>query len=193
MPDEDRSDITELLRAWSSGDEAALSDLMPKVYPELRRVARKHLASGLPGHTLESAALVNEAYLKLIRGHGIRCENRLQFFALCAQIIRRILVDYARNRHYAKRGGGVLQIPLDEALIGARTGGADMLALHEALTSLSKVDPRKGRVVELRYFGGLSVEETAEVLRMSPETAKRDWKMAKAWLLRQLSGDRSVN
>jgi RNA polymerase sigma-70 factor (ECF subfamily) len=193
MPDEDRSDITELLRAWSSGDEAALSDLMPKVYPELRRVARKHLASGLPGHTLESAALVNEAYLKLIRGHGIRCENRLQFFALCAQIIRRILVDYARNRHYAKRGGGVLQIPLDEALIGARTGGADMLALHEALTSLSKVDPRKGRVVELRYFGGLSVEETAEVLRMSPETAKRDWKMAKAWLLRELSGGRSVN
>jgi RNA polymerase sigma factor (TIGR02999 family) len=193
MPDEQPSDITELLRAWSGGDEAALSDLMPRVYPELRRVARKHLARGFPGHTLESAALVNEAYLKLIRARGIRCENRLQFFALCAQIIRHILVDYARNRYYAKRGGGALQIPLDEALIAAPTGGADMLALHEALASLSKVDPRKGRVVELRYFGGLSVEETAEVLRMSPETAKRDWKMAKAWLLRELSGNRSVN
>jgi RNA polymerase sigma factor (TIGR02999 family) len=132
--------------------------------------------------------LVNEAYLKLIRAHGLHCENRLQFFALCAQIIRRIVVDHARKRRYAKRGGGAVQIPLDEALIGARTGGVEVLALDEALMTLSKVDPRKGRVVELRYFGGLSVEETAEVLRISPETAKRDWKMAKAWLLRELSG-----
>ncbi|MGO9257296.1 MAG: sigma-70 family RNA polymerase sigma factor [Bryobacteraceae bacterium] len=183
-------DITGMLVAWGNGDEHALSDLMPVVYPELRRVARKHLARGFPAQTLESAALVNEAYLKLIRAHGIRCESRLQFFALCAQIIRRILVDHARNRHYAKRGGGAVEIPLDEALIGARTGGVggvEVLALDEALTSLAKVDPRKGRVVELRYFGGLSVEETAEVLRISPETAKRDWKMAKAWLLRELS------
>jgi RNA polymerase sigma-70 factor (ECF subfamily) len=181
-------DITRLLTAWGDGEADALSGLMPMVYPELRRIARKHLARGVPGHTLESAALVNEAYLKLIRAHGIRCESRLQFFALCAQIIRRILVDHARNRRYAKRGGGAAQIPLDEALIGAPTRGADVLALDEALTSLSKVDPRKGRVVELRYFGGLSVEETAEVLQMSPETAKRDWKMAKAWLLRELGG-----
>jgi RNA polymerase sigma-70 factor (ECF subfamily) len=185
-------DITELLKAWGSGDEDALSNLMPMVYPELRRVARKHLARGFQGQTLESAALVNEAYLKLIRAHGIRCENRLQFFALCAQIIRRILVDHARNRHYAKRGGGTLQIPLDEALIGAPSGGVEVLALNEALTSLARLDARKARVVELRYFGGLSVEETAEVLGISPETAKRDWKMAKAWLLRELSGGRRV-
>ena len=182
------ADITGLLMAWGNGNEDALSGLMPMVYPELRRVARKHLTRGLLGQTLESAALVNEAYLKLIRAHGIRCENRLQFFALCAQIIRRILVDHARNRRYAKRGGGAMHIPLDESLIGARNGGMDVLALNEALTSLSKVDPRKGRVVELRYFGGLSVEETAEVLRISPETAKRDWKIAKAWLLRELGG-----
>jgi RNA polymerase sigma-70 factor (ECF subfamily) len=181
-----------MLMAWGNGDEDALSRLMPLVYPELRRVARKHLARGVTGQTLESAALVKEAYLKLIRAHGLRCENRLQFFALCAQIIRHILVDHARKRRYAKRGGGAVQIPLDEALIGARTGGADVLALNEALETLSKVDPRKGRVVELRYFGGLSVEETAEVLRMSPETAKRDWKMAKAWFLRELSGCRKI-
>jgi RNA polymerase sigma factor (TIGR02999 family) len=174
--------------AWGNGDEEALSGLMPLVYPELRRTARKHLSRGVPAQTLESAALVNEAYLKLIRAHGLRCENRLQFFALCAQIIRHILVDHARKRRYAKRGGGAVQVPLDEALIGARTGGVGVLALNEALETLSKVDPRKGRVVELRYFGGLSVEETAEVLRISPETAKRDWKMAKAWLLRELSG-----
>jgi RNA polymerase sigma-70 factor, ECF subfamily len=183
-------DITGLLAAWGKGEEDALAGLMPMVYPELRRIARKHLARGIPAQTLESAALVNEAYLKLIRAQGLRCENRLQFFALCAQIIRRILVDHARNRHYDKRGGGAVQIPLDEALIGARTGGVEVLALDEALTSLAKVDPRKGRVVELRYFGGLSVEETAEVLRISPETAKRDWKMAKAWLLRELVGAR---
>jgi RNA polymerase sigma-70 factor (ECF subfamily) len=192
MAVEDSQDITGMLMAWGNGDEDALSSLMPLVYPELRRIARKHLSRGFRAQTLESAGLVNEAYLKLIRAHGLRCENRLQFFALCAQIIRRILVDHARKRRYAKRGGGAVQVPLDEALIGAPTGGAEVLALNEALLTLSKVDPRKGRVVELRYFGGLSVEETAEVLRMSPETAKRDWKMAKAWLLRELSGGRRV-
>ena len=182
-------DITELLIAWGDGNEDALAGLMPMVHPELRRVARKHLAGRLPGQTLESAALVNEAYLKLIRAQGIRCENRLQFFALSrANHPPHSGVDHARNRRYAKRGGGAMHIPLDESLIGARTGGMDVLALNEALTSLSKVDPRKGRVVELRYFGGLSVEETAEALRISPETAKRDWKMAKAWLLRELGG-----
>jgi RNA polymerase sigma factor (TIGR02999 family) len=190
MAVEGSQDITGMLTAWGNGDAEALSGLMPMVYPELRRIARKHLSRGVPAQTLESAALVNEAYLKLIGAHGLRCENRLQFFALCAQIIRRILVDHARNRRYAKRGGGAAQIPLDEALIAARTRGAEVLDLDEALTLLSKVDPRKGRVVELRYFGGLSVEETAEVLRMSPETAKRDWKMAKAWLFRELSGRR---
>jgi RNA polymerase sigma-70 factor (ECF subfamily) len=183
-------DVTGMLIAWGAGDEGALNGLMPIVYPELRRVARKHLARGCPGQTLESAALVNEAYLKLIRAHDIRCESRVQFVALCAQIIRRILVDHARNRRYAKRGGGAVQIPIDESLLSTRMPGVEVLALNEALDSLSKVDPRKGRVVELRYFGGLSVEETAEVLRVSPETAKRDWKMAKAWLLRELTGDK---
>ena len=188
MAAEGSHDITRMLVAWGNGNEDALSGLMPLVYPELRRIARRHLARQFPDHTLESAALVNEAYLKLIRANGIRCESRLQFFALCAQIIRRILVDHARNRASRKRGGGAVQIPLDETLVAARVPGVDVLALNEALTALSKVDPRKGRVVELRYFGGLSVEETAEVLRMSPETAKRDWKIAKAWLLRELSG-----
>jgi RNA polymerase sigma-70 factor (ECF subfamily) len=184
---ESPQDISVLLTAWGNGEEDALARLMPLVYPELRRIARKRLARGSPADTLESAALVNEAYLKLIRGHGIRCESRVQFFALCAQIIRHILVDHARNRRYAKRGGGAVQIPIDENLLSARMPGVDVLALDEALASLTEVDPRKARVVELRYFGGLSVEETSEVLQISMETAKRDWKMAKAWLLRELT------
>jgi RNA polymerase sigma factor (TIGR02999 family) len=187
MPAGARQDITELLTAWGEGDEDALKRLMPVVYQELRRIARKHLTGQSPEHTLESAALVNEAYLKLIRADGIRCEGRLQFFALCAQIIRHIVVDHARNRLYAKRGGRAVHVPIDEGIVGAPAKDVDVLALDAALDSLSNVDPRKARVVELRYFGGLSVEETAEALRISPETAKRDWKMAKAWLLRELA------
>ena len=160
---------------------------MPMVYPELRRIARRHLARGVPAQTLESAGLVNEAYLKLVRADAIHCEDRLQFFALCAQIIRRILIDHVRSRGYAKRGGGAIQIPINEALVGAPMTGVDVLALDEALAALSQVDSRKSRIVELRYFGGLSVQETAEVLHISPETAKRDWKIAKAWLLRELT------
>ena len=179
-------DISGLIAAWGSGDEEALGCLMPFVYPELRRIARQHRAAG---HTLESAALANEAYLKLLRAGGIRCENRVHFLALCSQIIRRILVDHVRSRGYAKRGGNAMRVPLDEALLGAQARGIEMLALDEALESLSKIDARKGRVVELRYFGGLSVEETAEVLGISPETAKRDWKMAKAWLFGALTGE----
>jgi len=191
MTGERPQDITVLLMAWENGEEDALARLMPLVYPELQRIARKHLARGFPANTLESAAVVNEAYLKLIRAHGIRCESRVQFFAFCAQVIRHILVDHARNRRYAKRGGGVVQIPIDESLLCARTQGVDVLALDEALASLTKIDPRKGRVVELRYFGGLSVEETSEALQISTETAKRDWKMAKAWLLRELTAEKS--
>jgi RNA polymerase sigma-70 factor, ECF subfamily len=181
-------DITGLLVAWADGEEDALNDLMPMVYPELRRIARKHLARGLPAQSLESAALVHEAYLKLIRADGARCESRLQFFALCAQVIRRIVVDHARHRRYAKRGGGAVHLPADEALLGARAPKVEVLALDEALVSLSKLDIRKCRIVELRYFGGLNVAEAAEVLGISPETAKRDWKFAKAWLLRELMG-----
>jgi RNA polymerase sigma factor (TIGR02999 family) len=186
-------DISELIAAWGSGDEQALHCLMPLVYPRLRRIARQHLARCQVRHTLESAALANEAYLKLVRAGGIRCESRVHFLALCSQIIRRILVDHARNRGYAKRGGGAMQVSLDEGVIAAKARQVDVLALDEALATLSEFDPRKGRVVELRYFGGLSVDETAEYLGISPETAKRDWKMAKAWLFGELTGkkDRS--
>ena len=180
-------DITGLLAAWTKGDEAALSQLMTSVYPELRRIARRHLQRRPAGHTLESAAVANEAYLKLTRAGTIRCENRVHFLALCSQIIRRILVDHARSRGYAKRGGDAVRVPLDDVLLAAQTRGIEVLALDEALESLSRIDARKGRVVELRYFGGLSIEETAEILGISPETAKRDWKMAKTWLFSQLT------
>jgi RNA polymerase sigma factor (TIGR02999 family) len=175
-----------MLLAWSEGDEEALKDLVSVVYPEMRRIARQHLGRLAPDHTLQSAALANEAYLKLIRAGGIHCEKRTQFFALCAQIIRRILVDHARNRRYAKRGGDAVHVPLDEALLGTRARGVELVALDDALVSLSKIDARKGRVVELRYFGGLTVDETAEVLHISPETVMRDWKMARTWLFREL-------
>jgi RNA polymerase sigma factor (TIGR02999 family) len=177
-----------LLAAWSDGDTAALDHLMNVVYPELRRIARKHLERRHPGESLESAALANEAYLKLANSGGIRCKNRGHFLALCAQIIRRILVDHARRRGFAKRGGHALRVPLDEILLASETRGIEVLALDEALNSLARMDPRKGRVVELRYFGGLSVEETAEVLNISLDTAKRDWRMAKAWLVAELTG-----
>ena len=185
-------DISGLIAAWGNGDEKALSRLMPLVYPELRRIAKRHLGHRQPGHSLESAALANEAYLKMVRAGGVRCESRVHFLALCSQIIRRILVDHERNRGYAKRGGGAVQISLDEEVVAAGTRQVDVLALDEALASLSEFDPRKGRVVELRYFGGLSVEETAEVLGISPETAKRDWKMAKAWLFGELTGRKTA-
>jgi len=187
MTQECTRDISGLLVAWSHGDGEALEALISVVYPEVRRIARRHLGRRSPDQTLQSAALVNEAYLKLIGTQGIHCEDRVHFFALCAQIIRRILVDHARNRRYAKRGGNALRVPLDEALLGTRARGVEMVALDEALSSLSRVDARKARVVELRFFGGLTVEETAEVLQISAETVLRDWKMAKTWLLRELS------
>jgi RNA polymerase sigma factor (TIGR02999 family) len=183
-------DISGLLAAWRDGDEEALRHLVSVVYPEMRRIARQYLGRRAKEHTLTSAALANEAYLKLIRARGIQCESRVQFFALCAQVIRRILVDRARNRRYAKRGGDAVHVPLDERLLGTRARGIQVLALDEALSALSKMDPRKARVVELRYFGGLSVEETAEVLRISSETVLRDWRTAKSWLFRELTANR---
>src|SRR5436190_7599455 len=183
----DSADVSGLLVAWNSGDQSALGGLMSFLYPELRRIARRHLGHRPPGNSLESAALANEAYLKLTHAGGIRCENRLHFLALCSQIIRRVLVDHARSRGYAKRGGNAVRVPLDDVLLGARARGIEIMALNQALESLSKIDARKGRVVELRYFGGLSVEETAEVLGISPETVMRDWKMARIWLFRELS------
>ncbi len=189
MAVEGSRDISELIAAWGKGDEEALSRLMSLLYPELRRIARQHLRRHQPGQTLESAALANEAYLKLIRAGGIRCENRVHFLALCSQIMRRILVDHARGRGYAKRGGSAVRVPLDDVLLGAPGRGIGLLALDEALDSLSRIDARKGRVVELRYFGGLSVDESAEFLGISPETVKRDWRVAKAWLFGALTDE----
>jgi RNA polymerase sigma-70 factor, ECF subfamily len=183
------SDISGDVAAWGEGDQEALNRLMPAIYPELRRIARQHLGRRASGQTLESAALANEAYLRLIRAGGIRCESRAHFLALCAQIIRRIIVDYARRRGKAQLSG-YARVTLDEESVAVEAGGIDLLALDGALESLLKFDPRKARVVELRYFAGATIEETAEALSISPETAKRDWKMAKAWLARKLRGAR---
>jgi len=182
----DGQDITVLLAAWNGGDGHALDRLMEIVYPELRRVARQYLAGRRPGDSLESAALANDAYLKLVRSGGIQCENRAHFLALCSQIIRRILVDHARRRGFAKRGGEALRVSIDDVQLVAEERGVELLALDRALDELARIDARKSRVVELRYFGGLSIEETAAVLKVSIDTAKRDWRMAKAWLISQL-------
>jgi RNA polymerase sigma factor (TIGR02999 family) len=182
-------DISDLIAAWSSGDDEALGGLVSLLYPELRRIARQHLGRRGAGQSLESASVANQAYLKLMRAGAIRCENRAHFLALCSQIIRGILVDHANRRRCAKRGGDRVRVPLDDAVLGAQARGVDLLPLNEALEALFKIDARKGRVVELRYFGGLAVEETAEAMGISPETVKRDWKMAKAWLLAALTGD----
>ncbi len=187
----DAEDITGRLGAWGKGDEAALGGLIPLVYEDLRRIARRHLRQS-PGDMLPSSGtLAHEAYLKLVHTRGIRCGNRAHFFALCSQMIRRILVDHARKRRYAKRGGGQVELPLDEMLLGTKTRGVDLEALDSALDELTKLDARKGRVVELRFFGGLSVEETAEVLEISKETVTRDWRVAKTWLFRELAGKKA--
>lgn len=180
-------DITGMLAAWNNGDAEARDRLIELVYPELRRIAHRNFARRRAGESLESAALANEAYLKLVRAGGIRCENRTHFLALCAQIMRRILVDHARRRGFAKRGGNALRVPLDEVLLVAEARGIEVLALDEALDALARIDRRKSRVVELRYFGGLNIEEAAEVLGVSVDTAKRDWRMARAWLFTELT------
>ena len=182
-----QQDITGMLAAWKAGDTHALDCVIEVVYPELRKIAHRYLARRRSGESLESAALANEAYLKLVRAGGIRCENRLHFLALCAQIMRRILVDHARRRGFSKRGGQALHVSLDEVLLVAQACGVEVIALDEALNALSRVDRRKSRVVELRYFGGLTIEEAAEVLSVSVDTAKRDWRMARAWLLSELT------
>jgi RNA polymerase sigma-70 factor (ECF subfamily) len=187
VADLNQRDITELLAAWNDGDADALDRLIDLLYPKLRRIAHQHLVRRRPGESLDSAALANETYLKLVRAGGIRCENRAHFLALCAQIMRRILMDHVRRRGFAKRGGGAPHLPLDDVVLVAQERNVEVLALDEALTALALVDPRKSRVVELRYFGGLTIEETAEVLDVSVDTAKRDWRMARAWLLAELT------
>jgi RNA polymerase sigma factor (TIGR02999 family) len=189
MPDTSSHRLTQLLVDWSNGKPAALAELMPLVDRELHRLAHHYMRQEKPGHTLQTTALVNEAYLKLVDQRQVHWKNRAHFFALSAQLMRRILVDHARKRKYAKRGGDADRISFDEGLPVSRERGADLIALDDALDRLAALDERKSKVVELRFFGGLSVEETAEALGVSPLTIKRDWKMAKAWLYNSLGDE----
>ena len=182
------SDVTMLLNAWSDGKQDALDELMPVVYQELRKLARSYLRAERPEHTLQPTALVNEAYLRLVDQKNVRWENRRHFFGITAQLMRRILVDHARKRQSEKRGGGEALIPFEEAR-GVPVKAQDLVALDDALKDFATIDPRSAKIVELRQFGGLSIDETADVLEISPATVKRDWTLAKAWLRRAtLSG-----
>lgn len=180
-------EVTQLLKAWTTGDEQALEKLTPLVYKELHRVARRCMAGQRPDHPLQATELVNEAYLRLVNCGEMNWQHRAHFFAMSARLMRRILVDFARSRGYQKRGGGVPPVSLDEAPSVGREPDQNLAALDDALKELSAVDERKSKVVELRYFGGLSIKETADVLGVSVETVVRDWKLAKIWLLRELS------
>jgi RNA polymerase sigma factor (TIGR02999 family) len=183
LPDE----VTQLLINWSKGDKAALEKLAPLVHSELRRLARRYLGREHPGHTLQTSALINEAYIRLIDQDSVQWQNRAHFFAVAAQVMRHILVDHARAHLYAKRGGGALKLPLDEAeaLTGQRA--AELVALDDALNTLTILDSRKSRIIELRFFGGLTIEETAEAMNISPKTVTREWRSAKAWLHHEMS------
>jgi RNA polymerase sigma factor (TIGR02999 family) len=182
-------DATSLLRAWGRGDKAALDQLIPLVQSELRRLARRHMARERVDHTLQATALLNEVYLRLVDTRQVCVRDRAHFLAMSAGIMRHILVDAARARRFQKRGGGMLRITLDAALLVTGEPGHDLVALHDALDALAAVDVRKSRVVEMRFFGGLSVDETAEALGVSPDTVMRDWRLAKVWLLRELRKD----
>jgi len=178
--------VTRILRAWGKGDQQALEKLMPVVYGELRRLAQHYLRRERPDHTLQATALVHEAYLRLVDQRAVTWQNRAHFFGVAAQLMRRILVDHARRHHAAKRGGTALKVSLNDVVLAAEERAEDLVALDDALNRLAAMDPRQGRVVELRLFGGLTVEETAEVLRISPATVKREWTTAKAWLSREI-------
>jgi RNA polymerase sigma factor (TIGR02999 family) len=180
-------DVTELLLAWRQGDDDALHRLIPLVHDELRRIAASHMRGERPGHTLQATALVNEAYLRLVDVRRVDWQNRAHFFAMSARLMRRVLVDFARAKHYKKRGGSAVPVLFDDTLAVANAPSNDLVAIDDALRALDKLDPRKSRVVELRFFGGLSVEETAGVLDISPATVMREWKLAKAWLSREIA------
>ena len=182
-------EITQLLLAWSDGDQAALEKLTPLVYAELRRLAKGYMFGERRGHTLQTTALINEAYMRLIDWKNVRWQGRAHFFGVAAQVMRRILVNFARARHYAKRGGAAAQVSLDEAVTIHEDRSAELIALDEALKSLAEIDPRKSQVVELRFFGGLSAKETAEALKVSLRTVEREWNSARAWLYRELRGE----
>ncbi len=180
--------ITELLQAWNRGDEKALEKLTPLVYAELHRAAKRCISRGRTGQTLQATALINELYVKMVDLRRVSWQNRAHFFAVCARQMRRILVDFFRSKQYLKRGGGAERVSFDSSAVVSREARGDLLAIDEALIRLAALDDRKSQVVELRFFGGLSVKETAEVLKVSPETVMRDWKFAKAWLLGEMSG-----
>jgi len=188
-PSSSQQEVTQLLKDWSGGDEGALGKLIPLVQPELHRLAHHYMSRERTGHTLQTTALLNEAYLQLVDDPKRNWQNRTHFMAAAAQLMRRIIVDYARERRSLKRGGGALKVSLDEAALVTEKQSEELLALDEALERLGVQDPRKRQIVELRYFGGLTVEETAEFLKLSHRTVKREWRMAKAWLYRALSGE----
>ena len=185
MPEVQPKQITELLDQWKAGDQAALNVLLPLVYDELRRLAHQQLRKERSDHTIQSTALVHEAYLRLKKRGNVQFENRSHFLAICSQLMRQILVEYARGRRAAKREGGY-KVALDEAAVPAKARNVDLVLLDDALNELEKLDLQQSRIVELRYFGGLSIEETSEVLKVSPATVKRDWATARAWLLHQI-------
>jgi RNA polymerase sigma factor (TIGR02999 family) len=186
MPNPSTAQVTQLLLAWGDGDEAAFERLVPMVHGELRRIARRHMGHERGDHTLQATALVNEAYLKLIDIEKVKWQDRAHFFAMSSRLMRRVLIDVARARGYQKRGAGAHRVTLDEGRVASTGRGADVIALDEALEALAKLDARKSQVVEMCYFGGLSIEETAAALGVSVRTVKRDWTMAKLWLVREL-------
>jgi len=181
--------VTQLLVAWGGGNQAAGDELMPLVYEELHRLAHQCMNRERPGHTLQTSALLNEAYLRLADQKNLHWQDRAHFFGIAARLMRQILVDYARQRGSAKRGGDARRVPLDEAMIVSEERAADVVALDDALKSLAEIDPRKSQIVELRFFGGLSIEEAAEVLKVSPGTIMLEWTLAKAWLRREMTAD----
>jgi RNA polymerase sigma-70 factor (ECF subfamily) len=185
--DLDTNDISKLLRAWSGGNQSALNGLTPIVYKKLRRLAHRHMQRERPGHALQTTALVNEAYMRLVDYKCMKWQDRAHFFAVAAQVMRRILVDHARSQNI-KRGAGVQHVPLDDIALVSDNRTGDLVALDDAMKALARLDPRKVKIIEMRFFGGLSVEETAEVLKISPATVRRDWSIAKFWLYRELGG-----
>src|SRR5688572_4301168 len=185
-------EITELLVSWSNGSPTAFEDLVTLIYPELRRLARRHMRQEDPAHTLQTSALINEAYLRLVNQRDVAWQDRAHFFAVAAQVMRRILIDHARRHQASKRGAGAQTVALDDMEVVSRERAAEFVALDEALVKLTGIDERKSRIVELRFFGGLTVEEVADVLKLSPITIKREWRSARAWLQRELSNSNSL-
>ena len=185
--------VTKLLKDWGAGDKTALDRLMPLVHDELRRLARRHMRREKPGHLLQTSALVNEAYLRLVDASQVDWQNRAHFYGIAARLMRQILVDDARRRHRDKWGGSAIQVPLDEAAGLPQVQAANLVALDDALRALAEIDPRQSEIIELRFFGGMSIEETAEVLGVSPGTVARDWTFARAWLRKEMGGDGAGN